>query len=341
MSSDSNGAVGRATTAAELASAAAMADGEVVEGVAGAAQTDDPWFAPGPKKAPSPDIADDQADPATVEWFLRTGRAGLHPDAAPSYDDDAAGDSSADHHEVRVTAAGAPPWAGESANASAASPPPWETGPWPGPGGPRSPSSRGDGDMQSAAAAFSSAAALAGALRNGAAVADAGASSALWPARTVMTVGLIPLVVPGLVIGFLSLRQGGGQAIRKASWLAIGASLAWAVIIIVIVANVFGGGASSCGGYPAAVHQAYEKALTDLSNNAPVATQGADLDSAASQANAFAAATGQIGVRTALFKMANDMAQARADVMAGRPIPAPLRQHLTDDGVVPAGSCGS
>jgi hypothetical protein len=102
-----------------------------------------------------------------------------------------------------------------------------------------------------------------------------------------------------------------------------------------------GGGAQSCGGYPAAVHQAYEKALSDLSGNAPASTQAADLETAASEANANAAAAGQIGVRTALFAMANDMTQARDYVLARRPIPATLQQHLTDDGVVPAGSCAS
>jgi hypothetical protein len=156
----------------------------------------------------------------------------------------------------------------------------------------------------------------------------------------VVAAGLIPLVVPGLVIGFLSLRQTTSEAVRKASWLAIGASVAWAVIFIVIVASV-GGSAAGCGGYPAAVRQAYEKALSDLSSNAPVSTRAADFARAASLANASAAATGQIGVRTALFSMADDMWAARAEIAAGRPISAALRQHLTDDGKAPSGSCAS
>jgi hypothetical protein len=159
-----------------------------------------------------------------------------------------------------------------------------------------------------------------------------------WAPRTVLMAGLVPLVVPGLVVGFLSLRHA-GQAVRKAAWLAIGASVAWAVIIIAVVAGVSGGSASNCTGYPAAVHQAYEKVMTDMSGNATASVQAADLESAASLANSSAAAAGQIGVRTALFTMANDMVQARADVAAQRPIPAALRQHLADDGVVPAGSC--
>jgi hypothetical protein len=78
---------------------------------------------------------------------------------------------------------------------------------------------------------------------------------------------------------------------------------------------------------------------TDLSGHAPASVLAADLETAASLANSSAAATGQIGVRSGLFTMADDMAQARADVVAGRQIPATLQQHLTDDGVVPAGSC--
>jgi hypothetical protein len=160
-----------------------------------------------------------------------------------------------------------------------------------------------------------------------------------WSARTVATAGLIPLVVPGLVIGFLSLRQAGSDAVRKAAWLSICASIAWAVIIIVIVASVSGGAAASCTGYPAAVHQAYDKVLTDLRGNAPASAEASDLETAASLANSSAAATGQLGVRNALFTMANDLSQARADVVAGRSISAPLRQHLAADGTLPAGSC--
>jgi hypothetical protein len=162
-----------------------------------------------------------------------------------------------------------------------------------------------------------------------------------WPARTVVTAGLIPLVVPGLVVGILSLRQPGGRPVRTASWLAIGASIAWAVIIVLIVAGISGGSAGSCGGYPAAVHQAYEKAMTDLSDHAPVSVQAADLDTAANRANASAAAAGQISVRSALFVLANDMAQARADIVAHRPVPASLRQQLAAEGAAPTGSCAS
>ncbi|HTA01839.1 MAG TPA: hypothetical protein VK802_15750, partial [Streptosporangiaceae bacterium] len=242
---------------------------------------------------------------------------------------------------VRVEAAGAPPWAGETADALASAPPPWETGPWPGPGEAHD-DVKADGSVGPAYSGR-----LNGASTRGGAgpdASDGGASLAgqsHWTPRTVLTAGLIPLVVPGLVLGIRSLREPAGPAVRRASWLAIAASTAWAVIIILIIVVSTGGSAASCGGYPAAVHQAYEKALTDLTDHASAAVQAADFGTAASRANASAAAAGQIGVRTALFAMADDMAQARADIVAQRPVPAALRQHLIKDGAAPAGSCSA
>ncbi len=89
------------------------------------------------------------------------------------------------------------------------------------------------------------------------------------------------------------------------------------------------------------MHQAYQKAMADLSDHAPASAEAADLGAAADRANASAASAGQIPVRTALFTMANDMAEARADIVAQRPVPATLRQHLGQDGVAPTDSCAS
>src|SRR5580704_2422489 len=284
-----------------------------------------------------------------AEWFLRTGRAGLLPDSMTV---DSADDASASHRE-RVQAAGAPPWAADTADALASAPPPWETGPWPGPGAlagaqagveegqPDSPGAAANG-VRAAGEAARGVASLAAhpAAPDPAARGVSLAAGSRWSARTVLTAGLIPLVVPGLVLGILSLRQP-GQPVRRASWLAIGASVAWAVIIVLVIAGTVGGSAAACGGYPAPVQQAYGKAMADVRGHAPAAVQAADLETAASRANASAAAAGQIEVRTALFAMANDTAQARADIMAHRPIPAALRQHLVTDGAEPAGSCAS
>jgi hypothetical protein len=237
-------------------------------------------------------------------------------------------------------AAGPPPGAGYTPAARPPPPPPWETGPWPGPG-----VANDDINANGSVAAYGGR--LNGASTGGGAGPDAGdggaslAGQERWSPRTVLTAGLIPLIVPGLVLGIRSLRQPAGPAVRRASWLAIGASTAWAVIIILIIVVSSGGSAASCGGYPAAVHQAYEKALTDLTDHASAAVQAADFGTAASRANASAAAAGQIGVRTALFAMADDMAEARADIVAQRPVPAALRQHLIKDGAAPAGSCSA
>jgi hypothetical protein len=297
---------------------------------AGRSDDADPWFAPGPKVGTRSEATADTTSNGhgdeSARWFLPTGRAGLMPDAM-TVD---WGDDETVTFELRIESAGAPPWAAEESDRQAGTPPPWETGPWPGPGeldgrrapaGRRAPTARGFDGLGGVDDAY-----------------RPGGGSGQWNARTVAVAGLVPLVVPGLVLGILSLRQPAGAAVRKAAWLAIGASLAWAVIIVLVVSAATGG-AAPCSGYPAAVHQAYQKVLTDLNDHAPVSVQAADLETAANRANASAAAAGQIGVRTALFAMAGDMAQARADVLARRPVPEALRQHIVLDGSVPTGSC--
>jgi hypothetical protein len=351
MSSDGTGAVGEAATEAEDTDAVGtVAAGRVT---ADQAELADPWFAPALSTArqdvdgnPDADADDDGTAQSArqAEWFLRTGRAGLMPDSMTvDWDHDGDADPPADRG-ARIEAAGAPPWAGERADGLASAPPPWETGPWPGPGGLRSAGPGPAGDAQAGSFAQSSTVsgrATGNQVRPGAVGGVPIADQGRWSARTVLTAGLVPLVVPGLVVGILSLRQPSGPAVRKASWLAIAASMVWAVVIILIVAGTSGGSAPGCGSYPAAVHQAYEKALADLENKTPAAVEAADLGAAANLANASAAATGQIGVRTGLFGMADDMAQARADVIAQRPVPVALRQHLAEDGTPSAGSCGA
>ena len=364
MSPDRTGAVGKP---ADTVTETAAADTGTADTAAAADEADpaDPWFAVGPKVATPAGVgteaddravtndrdgvsqasADADADGAPsgssaetqAEWFLRTGRAGLLPDSMTvSWEDDGA-DAPERPHDLRVEAAGAPPWAAETADVAIAAPPPWETGPWPGPGGGADRSGadrrRGGGDSIASTQSVSSTDS------GGGHFAAAAPGDGRWSARTVLVAGLVPLVLPGLAVGVLGLRQAGAPSVRKASVVAICASLAWAVIIVLIVAGASGGPAGACSGYPAAVHQAYQKAMADLRDHAPASVQTADLGTAASMANASAAAAGQIGVRTALFAMADDMAQARADVVAGRPVPGTLRTHLIEDGAAPAGSC--
>jgi hypothetical protein len=343
MSSDGTGVAGDAVTTAASANGAGRADAGAAGGVhADQAELTDPWFAPGPKAEVATDAAggdtgearahDSQSADAhaarQAEWFLRTGRAGLLPDSMTvAWDDDAAGQPA--NHDVRPGAAGAPPWAGDTAAPVASAPPPWETGPWPGPGG--FAAAAGAGDVLAGEGG--------GRYPAGGVLSSTGQGR--WPARTVVTAGLIPLVVPGLVLGVLSLRQPAGPALRRASWLAICASVAWALIIILIVAGTSSSSGGTCAGYPAAVRHAYQKVMADLSDHAPAPAEAADLGAAADRANASAAAAGQFPVRTALFAMASDMAEARADIVAQHPVPATLRQHLVQDGAAPTGSCAS
>ncbi len=125
-SSDGTGAVRRAVAEEpQIAAGSAADDGE--DGLA------DPWFTPDSKVAAS------ESDPAlTAEndeqagWFLPAGRAGLLPGSMTEFWDDN-GAVPADR-AGRAEAVGAPPWGGDGAFAAAGEPPPWENGPWPGPG---------------------------------------------------------------------------------------------------------------------------------------------------------------------------------------------------------------
>jgi hypothetical protein len=337
---------------AETAAAGAADNGRDGVGV----EQHDPWFGPGPK-LPAGNSGDDMgweaSDPArrngidqadigstTAEWFLPTGRAAL-PDyvtveAAAEDEDDARSGSG---HQ-RSTTSGAPPWAGESAGPAPATPPPWETGPWPGPR-----SSRRGWQSEQGLSRASSGQQEAG--RNGAARAGGGKlaggqqpPAGLGSPRAILVAGLLPVVLPGLVLGALGLgRSSAGEPTRRASLTAIYTSLIWAVIIAVIVVVSNSGGSSGSCSYPAAVHQAYVRAMDDLSGSTAASVEAADLRVAVSKANAAAAATGQIPVRSALFALADDLEQARSDVAAGKSVPASLRQRLATDGTALTRAC--
>jgi hypothetical protein len=234
----------------------------------------------------------------------------------------------------RAAAVSAPPWAGDPAVDASGTPPPWENGPWPGPEGgrPSRPASSRPGARASGGVGAS---------------ASASAGSGPGPggdqagtARRILIAGLVPLVVPGLVAGILGLRESPpGGPVRRAAVTAIAASLAWAVVIVVVVIAVSSGGSGAACTYPAAVHQAFARAMTDISTHAP--GQAADLTLAVSRANASAAAAGQIPVRNALFALAGDLELARGDVTAGRAVPGTLRAHLAADGSALTRACPS
>jgi hypothetical protein len=329
--------------------AAVAADAEVAGGTAGGSDSGqvtadadsveprDAWFTPKPADRHASNGA------AQAEWFLPAGRAGLLPDSmtVSSADDGQQGDEP--DHQLRAETVGAPPWAGEAAGSDANVPPPWESGPWPGPGEPQPAPASGtvptvavDGGGQRGPVHSGG---ERGPVHSGDDRSEDHSAAALLSPRTVLIAGLVPLVIPGLVLGFLSLRRarsvGSGQLV---SWLAIAISLAWAVVWIVVAGS---GSAGSCAGNTAAVQRAYAKVMADFGDHATAQVLAADLDQAASQANAAAAAAGQPVVRSALFAMAGDLEQARADATANMAIPASLRQHLAADGSALTDSCGN
>jgi hypothetical protein len=306
-------------------------------------EPDDPWFGVGRQSVVEPGwltgengasgdaagaggqdrSAAEDPEITRIDWFLPGGRAGLLPDSMTEAADEAETGQSR-RQQLAPAAAGAPPWAAEPTGSADGAPPPWENGPWPGPGGAR-PSRPAPPVRPSQPAARQD---------------DPGP----WTPRTVLVTGLLPLVVPGIVVSLLGLRSSRpGEPGRRASLLGLAASLAWAVVIVVLV--VVAGGSGSSGGcsYPAAVRQAYVTAMADLSGNASAATKATDLGIAAGRANSAAAAAGDVGVRSALFALAGDLQQARADVIAGKgkakAIPPALRAHLAADGPALTASC--
>src|SRR5262245_59652311 len=130
-STDGRRAAGEAGVDAEPATQAAPVTGSDNGAADGAAA--DPWFTPGPK-ADSHGVPFDPA--ATAEWFLPTGRAGLLPESMTVFADEAQSGPPMAQYPARIESAAAPPWAGEATftGPAAEAPPPWETGPWPGPG---------------------------------------------------------------------------------------------------------------------------------------------------------------------------------------------------------------
>jgi hypothetical protein len=287
-SSEGTGAAGKAVAAKpRILSTSDAADADRAEETAA-----DPWFTPGPKSAAVSSSAGEDAaaagdDAAAAGWFLPAGRAGLLPDSMTvSWEDGAAAPPDL---AAPQEAGGTPPWGAESDDSAAGAPPPWENGPWPGPG-------------ESAVAA------------------EAGPS----PSR--------PQVLP--TEGTAAwLRRGRVRVALAAATGAVG------IIVIIAVILIVTSGGSGCGTYPLTVRQAYASAMSDLRSQAPAPVQATAFGLAASRANAAAAATGQLAMRSALFSMATDLDQAHADVIAHRALPPALLQNLTADRTELSGSC--
>jgi hypothetical protein len=250
--------------------------------------------------------ADDE-DWSQADWFLRTGRAGLLPDSmTESWEDDdgAAG--------ARAATAGAPPWAADAPEPGQDAPPPWESGPWPGPGETR-PASPEVMPKPTAPRPASS---------------PAAADTGNWQSTAAVVSGLVPLVLPGLVLGVLGLRRarvtGTG---RTASWLAIAFSAIWAVVLAVWIAGAGSTASSACGSYQNGVGLAVAQVLHDLGSSAPRGVVTADLRQAINQANAAAAGAQQVLGRNAMASLTASLQQVATEV-SGRASDTTLHQQV-------------
>lgn len=222
-------------------------------------------------------------------WFLPGGRAALLPGGPAEVADGAGADR---RDEASPRAAGAPPWSVQDLPRPAGTPPPWETGPWPGPGG------------------------------------EAG----LPRPRPVPSPPAAP--PPG---------QPGPELAGRMPRRMVAAAAAAVVLIAAlaaVIATAVSGGPGGCVTYPAAVRQAYGRAMSDVTAAAPAAAQTADFAAAASRANSAAAAAGQGTGRVALDRMASDLAEAHTAVAAGQPLDGTaLLKRLRADGTALPASC--
>ena len=230
------------------------------------------------------------------EWFLRTGRAGLLPDSmVENWGVD-------DTHVIPVVvdATGAPPWAGDKRDQDVEEPPPWESGPWPGPG-----EERPDPRPRSAA----------GSSRAHRQMTD---DTLNWQGIAAAVTGILPLVLPGAVLGFLGLRRAQSTGTgRTASWLGIGLSGIWALVLIVLLVTSGGGSGAACT--PASetkLANAMSATLRDLSSSQPQSTVVADLNNAVSQANAAQVSAQQIAARNALATLTSGLQQSLTAISA-------------------------
>jgi hypothetical protein len=256
------------------------------------------WFQPPANGAG--DGGSHEDDWSQAEWFLRTGRAGLLPDSmTESWEDNGVAG-------LRAATAGAPPWAGDAAPGQDA-PPPWESGPWPGPGEAMSAQSRPGARPVSSPAA---------------------ADTGNWQATAAVVSGLVPVVVPGLVLGVLGLRRarvtGTG---RTASWLAIVFSAIWAVVLAVWLASAGSTASGACGNYQNGVSYAVSQVLHDLASGAPRSVVTADLHQAINQANAAAAGAQQVLGRNAMATLTASLQQVATEA-PGRTSGAALHQQV-------------
>jgi hypothetical protein len=315
----------------------ARQDGRAADSAADAGDPPDSWFRPEPRAAegnggpgpgPGAGPAADGSLDDTAQWFLRTGRAGLLPDSMTVSWDDAAPAAQ------RSEPAGAPPWAGDGAASTADEAPPWESGPWPGPGetmpdpnteaapeyGPPGPASlRPGGPPQPP---------------------DPGN----WQATAAAAAGILPLVLPGAVLGVLGLRRARATGTgRAASWTGIGLSAVWAVVLVIWLAAGGGSTPQACGSYQRQVSYPVAQVLHDLSAGAPESVLTSDVHLAISRANAAAAATADVAARDAMVSLTAGLQDSLTRTSSSRSAATfrALGSQLTADMSAVTRSCAS
>jgi hypothetical protein len=320
------------------------------------ATSDDPWFGPAPKphgyQPLDPDAMDAAGWPKAVgngqervasvpsapapeaslqtgtepevpsrpdEWFLRTGRAGLMPDSMSEIWDD-----EDTHVFARLDTAGAPPWAGDKQDEQVEEPPPWESGPWPGPGEERPASQpRSAGGQPRLRSAGSD-------------------DTSNWQAMAALVAGIVPLVLPGAVLGVLGLRRARSTGTgRMPSWIGIALSAIWAVVLIVVLTSGGSSGPGCSTASQAAVSSAVSTVLRDLTNDAPASTVKADLGQAMNQANAAAAGAQQVSIRTPYVTLTTGLQRALATVQDSQSAStyAALSSQLSTDNAAITSAC--
>ncbi len=325
--------------------------------------SNDPWFAPAPKphgyQPLDPDAMDaagwpkvvgnghDPAVPETAvpepavaetgqnlqtgaepgvpsradEWFLRTGRAGLLPDSVNDIWDD-----EDTHVFERPDTAAAPPWAADQQDQEVEEPPPWESGPWPGPDEQRPAGRPGSGGGQPQIRRKPS------------------DDTGNWQGTAALVAGIVPLVLPGVVLGVLGLRRARTTGTgRMPSWIGIALSAVWAVVLIVVLAGGSSSGPGCSASSQAAVSGAVSSVLRDLASGAPRSTLTADLDQAINQANAAAAGTQQLSARSAYLALTTGLQRALATVLGshGTSSYAALSSQLSAESAATASACKS
>ena len=266
-----------------------LGSGRDDEPVAEDSAAPDPWFEParsadGDSRGHAADGSDDTG------WFLPTGRAG----AAAGLHDRVLGGGRARPGPAAAGRGAA--LGGDRPDPERGTPPPWESGPWPGPGE--------DRPHRPAA----------GAPRSPAALSPAAADTGNWQATAALGSSILPVVLPGLALGVLGLRRsritGTG---RTASWLAIALSVVWAVILTVWLATAGGTAAGACGSYQSAVSIQVSQVLHDLATGAPQSVLNSDLRQAITQANTAAAQAQQVTARNAMATLTAALQQVEAD----------------------------